>query len=79
MLEGVTIEQLRTLPAVASEDNFSATARKLERVQATVSQATDRLAAQLGHRLFTKVLSAVTAHVRERRSTWGIAIEDADI
>src|SRR3954470_9714695 len=29
--------------------------------------------------LFTEVLSAVTAHVREKRSTWGIAIEDADM
>ena len=29
--------------------------------------------------LFTDVLSAVTAHVREKRSTWGIAIEDADL
>ena len=25
------------------------------------------------------MLSAVTAHVREKRSTWGIAIEDADM
>src|SRR6185295_2362329 len=29
--------------------------------------------------LFTEVLSAVTAHVREKRSTWGIAVEDADM
>lgn len=29
--------------------------------------------------LFTEVLSAVTAHVREKRSTWGIALEDADM
>jgi DNA-binding transcriptional LysR family regulator len=29
--------------------------------------------------LFTELLSAVTAHVRERRSSWGIAIEDADL
>jgi hypothetical protein len=29
--------------------------------------------------LFTDVLSGVTAHVREKRSTWGIAIEDADM
>jgi DNA-binding transcriptional LysR family regulator len=29
--------------------------------------------------LFTEVLSAVTAHVREKRSTWGVAIEDADM
>ncbi len=156
MLEGVTIEQLRTLRAVVESGSFSAAARKLGRVQAAVSQAIDRLEAQLGLRLFdrtgrvprltahgeaivvaaakvgadvealdelveslkqgvertlsivvdvlfptaslvafakdfaaqhpdvrlvlfTDVLSAVTAHVRERRSAWGIAIEDADL
>jgi DNA-binding transcriptional LysR family regulator len=156
MLEGVTIEQLRTLRAVAEAGSFSAAARKLGRVQAAVSQSIDRLETQLGLRLFdrsgrvprltqhgeavvaaaartlgdvdaldelvaslkrgaettlrivvdvmfptdalvafakefcathpsielvlfTEVLSAVTAHVRERRSTWGIAIEDADM
>lgn len=156
MLEGVTIEQLRTLRAVAEAGSFSAAARKLGRVQAAVSQSIDRLEAQLGLRLFdrsgrvprltqhgeavvaaaarvegdvealdelvaslkrgaettlrivvdvmfptdslvafakefgavhpsielvlfTEVLSAVTAHVREKRSTFGIAIEDADM
>ncbi len=156
MLEGVTIEQLRTLRAVASAGSFSAAARKLGRVQAAVSQSIERLEAQLGLRLFdrsgrlprltahgeavvaaaarvesdvealdelvaslkrgaetalrivvdvlfptealvtfakdlgaaypsvelalfTEVLSAVTAHVREKQSTWGIAVEDADM
>lgn len=156
MLEGVTIEQLRTLRAVAEEGSFSAAARKLGRVQAAVSQSIDRLETQLGLRLFdrsgrvprlthhgeaivaaaarveggidaledlvsslkrgaetrlsivvdamfptaslvgfaqefarehpevqlalfTEVLSAVTAHVREKRSTWGVALEDADM
>ena len=156
MLEGVTIEQLRTLRAVAETGSFTAAARKLGRVQAGVSQSIDRLEAQLGLRLFdrsgrvprltqhgeavlaaaaralgdvealdelvaslkrgaettlkvvvdvmfpidalvafarefgahhpgvelllfTEVLSAVTAHVRERRSTFGIALEDADL
>ena len=156
MLEGVTIEQLRTLRAVTEAGSFSAAARKLGRVQAAVSQSIDRLEAQLGLRLFdrssrvprlthhgeaiaaaaakveggvdaledlvaslkrgvettlaivvdgmfptaslvvfakdfalehpsvelvlfTEILSAVTAHVREKRSTWGIAIEDADL
>lgn len=154
--EGVTIEQLRTLRAVAEEGSFSAAARKLGRVQAAVSQAIDRLEAQLGLRLFDRsgrvprlteqgeavlgaaarvgdqvdaldelvtdlkrgaetrltivvdvlfptaslvefakefarehpcvelvlvaeVMSSVTAYVRERRATWGIAIEDADL
>jgi DNA-binding transcriptional LysR family regulator len=156
MLEGVTIEQLRTLRAVAEAGSFSAAARKLGRVQAAVSQSMDRLEGQLGLRLFdrtgrvprltahgeavvaaaarvesglgeldelvtrlkqgvetalrlvvdvmfptsslvvfardfarehpavalvlhTEVLSAVTAHVREKRSSWGIALEDADL
>lgn len=156
MLEGVTIEQLRTLRAVVSEGSFTAAARRLGRVQAAVSQAIDRLEAQLGLKLFdrsgrvprltahgqavaaaasrveervealeeivtslkrgaerslrivvdvlfptdalvtfakefeaehpgvelvlfTDVLSAVTAHVREKRSSWGIAVEDADL
>jgi DNA-binding transcriptional LysR family regulator len=156
MLEGVTIEQLRTLRAVAAEGSFSAAARKLGRVQAGVSQAIDRLEAQLGLQLFdrtgrvprltahgeaivatagkvqsgleeldevvaslkrgvertlsivvdvlfpttslvsfvkelarvhpqvglslhTALLSGVTAHVRDRRASWGIAVEDADL
>jgi DNA-binding transcriptional LysR family regulator len=156
MLEGVTIEQLRTLRAVAEAGSFSAAARKLGRVQAAVSQSIDRLEAQLALRLFdrtgrvpvltahgeaivaaaakvegdvdaldelvgslkrgaertlpivvdalfpteslvvfakdfaaehpdvqlvlfTEVLSSVTAHVREKRSAWGIALEDADL
>src|SRR5580658_353507 len=54
MLEGVTIEQLRTLLAVAAEGSFSAAARKLGRVQAAVSQSIDRLEAQLGLRLFDR-------------------------
>lgn len=156
MLEGVTIEQLRTLRAVVEAGSFSAAARKLGRVQAAVSQSIDRLEAQLGLRLFdrsgrlprltqhgevvaaaaarvegdvavldelvtslkrgeetslrivvdvmfptdalvafakafeaehpcvelvlfTEVLSAVTAHVRQRRSSFGVALEDADL
>jgi DNA-binding transcriptional LysR family regulator len=156
MLDGVTIEQLRTLLAVVEAGSFSGAARKLGRVQAAVSQSMDRLEAQLGLRLFdrsgrtprltkhgeavasaaarvagdvqaldelvlvlkqgtesalrivvdvlfpteslvafakefgvehpsvelslfTEVLSAVTAHVREKESSWGIAVEDADM
>src|SRR6266568_1926631 len=54
MIEGVTIEQLRTLRAVAEAGSFSAAARKLGRVQAGVSQSIDRLEAQLGLRLFDR-------------------------
>jgi DNA-binding transcriptional LysR family regulator len=156
MLEGVTIEQLRTFRAVVEAGSFSAAARKLGRVQAAVSQSIDRLEALIGLSLFdrsgrvprltqhgeavaaaaarigadvaaldelvqalksgaetalrivvdvmfptdalvafakefgvehpsielflfTDVLSAVTAHVRAKQSTWGIAVEDADM
>src|SRR5205809_1028411 len=54
MPDGVTIEQLRTLRAVAEAGSFSAAARKLGRVQAAVSQSVDRLEAQLGLRLFDR-------------------------
>lgn len=54
MLEGVTIEQLRTLRAVAEAGSFSAAARQLGRVQAAVSQSIDRLEAQLGLTLFDR-------------------------
>ena len=54
VLEGVTIEQLRTLRAVAEAGSFSAAARKLGRVQAAVSQSIERLESQLGLRLFDR-------------------------
>jgi DNA-binding transcriptional LysR family regulator len=54
MIEGVTLEQLRTLRAVVDEGSFSAAARSLGRVQAAVSQTIDRLEAQLGLRLFDR-------------------------
>src|SRR5690349_13121496 len=54
MLDGVTIEQLRTLLAVVEAGSFSGAARKLGRVQAAVSQSMDRLEAQLGLRLFDR-------------------------
>jgi DNA-binding transcriptional LysR family regulator len=53
-MEGVTLEQLRTLRAVAEAGSFSAAARKLGRVQAAVSQSIERLEAQLGLRLFDR-------------------------
>src|SRR4051794_41874077 len=64
MLDGVTIEQLRTLLAVVQAGSFSAAARKLGRVQAAVSQSIDRLEAQLGLRLFDRTgrVPVLTAH-----------------
>ena len=43
MLEGVTIEHLRTLRAVLEAWSFSAAARRLGRVQAAVSQSRRRM------------------------------------
>lgn len=54
MLESVTIEQLRTLRAVAEEGSFTAAARKLGQGQPAVSQAMQRLEKQLGLRLFDR-------------------------
>ena len=54
MLEGVTIEQLRALRAVAEAGSFSAADRKLGRVQAAVSQSMNRLETHLGLRLFDR-------------------------
>jgi DNA-binding transcriptional LysR family regulator len=64
MLEGVTIEQLRTLRAVVEAGSFSGAARKLGRVQAAVSQSIERLEAQLGLRLFDRSgrVPRLTAH-----------------
>ena len=57
MLEGVIIEQLRTLRAVAIAGSFTAAARKLGRVQAAVSQSIDRLEAQVGDRKRERLLA----------------------
>ncbi|MCP3145353.1 LysR family transcriptional regulator [Pyxidicoccus xibeiensis] len=54
MLDGVTIDQLRTLRAVAEEKSFSAAARRLGQGQPAVSQAMKRLEKQLGLRLFDR-------------------------
>ncbi|NVJ18462.1 LysR family transcriptional regulator [Myxococcus sp. AM010] len=54
MLESATIDQLRTLRAVAEEGSFSAAARKLGQGQPAVSQAMQRLEKQLGLRLFDR-------------------------
>ncbi|WP_342377281.1 LysR family transcriptional regulator [Myxococcus stipitatus] len=54
MLESVTIDQLRTLQAVAEEGSFSAAARSLGQGQPAVSQAMQRLEKQLGMRLFDR-------------------------
>jgi DNA-binding transcriptional LysR family regulator len=54
MLEGVTLDQLRTFIAAAEEGSFSAAGRKLRRAQSVVSQTLANLEAQLGVKLFDR-------------------------
>jgi len=53
-LDGMSLDQLRTLLAAAEEGSFSAAARKLGRAQSVVSQTLANLEKQLGVRLFDR-------------------------
>jgi DNA-binding transcriptional LysR family regulator len=54
MLDGVSLDQLRTFIAAADEGSFSAGARRLRRAQSVVSQTVANLEAQLGVKLFDR-------------------------
>src|SRR4051812_6910382 len=54
MLDRLTLDQLRTLVAVAETGSFSAAGRKLTRVRSAVSQAVQALEAALGIPLFDR-------------------------
>lgn len=54
MLDGMSMDQLRTFIAAAEEGSFSAAARKLRRAQSVVSQAVANLEYQVGIALFTR-------------------------
>lgn len=54
MLDGVSLDQLRTFVAAADEGSFSAAARKLNRVQSAVSGWVSSLEAQIGVPLFDR-------------------------
>jgi DNA-binding transcriptional LysR family regulator len=54
MLDGVSLDQLRTFIAVADEKSFSAAGRRLRRAQSVVSQTLANLEGQLGVRLFDR-------------------------
>ena len=54
MLDGVTLDQLRTFIAAVDEGSFSAAGRKLRRAQSVVSQTLANLEAQLGVKLFER-------------------------
>jgi DNA-binding transcriptional LysR family regulator len=54
MLDGISLDQLRTFIAAVDEGSFSAAGRKLGRAQSVVSQALANLEGQLGVRLFER-------------------------
>ncbi|MFM0199289.1 LysR family transcriptional regulator [Paraburkholderia fungorum] len=54
MLDGVTLDQLRTFIAAVDEGSFSAAGRKLRRAQSVVSQTLANLEAQLEVKLFDR-------------------------
>jgi DNA-binding transcriptional LysR family regulator len=54
VLDGVSLDQLRTFVAAADEGSFSAAARRLRRTQSAVSETMANLEAQLGVTLFDR-------------------------
>src|ERR1700761_1394074 len=54
MLDGVSLDQLRTFISAADEGSFSAAGRKLGRAQSVVSQTLANLEGQLGVKLFDR-------------------------
>src|SRR5262249_14131833 len=54
MLDGVTLDQLRTFIAAAEQGSFSAAGRKLRRAQSVVSQTLANLEGHLGVTLFDR-------------------------
>lgn len=54
MLDGVSLDQLRTFLAAVDEGSFSAAGRRLGRAQSVVSQTLANLEGQLGLRLFDR-------------------------
>src|SRR6185295_11194960 len=54
MLDGLSLDQLRTFIAAADTGSFSAAGRQLGRAQSVVSQTLANLEGQLGVRLFDR-------------------------
>src|ERR1700750_880927 len=54
MLDGVTLDKLRTFIAAAEEGSFSAAGRRLRRAQSVVSQTLANLEGQLDVQLFDR-------------------------
>jgi DNA-binding transcriptional LysR family regulator len=54
MLDGVSLDQLRTFIAAAEEGSFSAAGRRLKRAQSVVSQTLANLEGQIGVKLLDR-------------------------
>src|ERR1700727_3801431 len=54
MLDGVSLDQLRTFISVVDEKSFSAAGRHLRRAESVVSQVLAKLEGQLGVKLFDR-------------------------
>jgi len=54
MLDGVSLDQLRTFVAAAEEGNFSAADRRLRSAQSVVSQTLANLEGKIGIKLFDR-------------------------
>jgi hypothetical protein len=54
MLDGVSLDQLRTFIAAADEGSFSAAGRRLRRAQSVVSETLANLEGQLSVKLFDR-------------------------
>ncbi|TGT18483.1 LysR family transcriptional regulator, partial [Mesorhizobium sp. M3A.F.Ca.ET.174.01.1.1] len=54
MLDGVSMDQLRTFIAAADEGSFSAAGRRLRRAQSVVSQTLANLEGQINVQLFDR-------------------------
>src|SRR6267378_1528280 len=68
MLDGVSLDQLRTFIAAADEGSFSAGGRRLRRAQSVVSQTLANLETQLGVKLFDRSRRQLPAAPRRARA-----------
>ncbi|MGH6860253.1 MAG: LysR family transcriptional regulator, partial [Phyllobacterium sp.] len=80
MLDGLSLDHLRTFVAAADEGSFSAAGRKLGRAQSVVSQAIANLEGQLGLLLFERVgrYPQLTPHARNLLTAARQIVRDAD-
>jgi len=81
VLDGVSLDQLRTFIAVADEKSFSAAGRRLRRAQSVVSQTIANLEGQLGVKLFDRNarLPVLTDNGRALLSDARAVVGDVDV